>query len=1289
MEPAERLKPYVAGLVVDWLQTMPEARHRRIEGSLAFVDISGFTTLTERLATKGKVGAEEMSDVLDAAFASLLEVAYSYGALLVKWGGDAVLLLFEGPEHALLACRAAGEMRRTMRRIGQLQTSVGAIRLRMSVGVHSGSFDFFLAGRRHRELLVTGPDATVTAAMEGIADAGEIVVSKGTAAELPARCVGAAKGDGLLLRAMPAVDPRCRYWPSSPEAFDAGACLDPMIRDHLLAEATDSEHRQVAVGFVEVSAVDELLHRQGPGAVANALHELLVLVQDECGKHRVTFWETDISKDGFKIMLVAGAPSSSGHDEEGLLRATRSMLDGHTGPLQLRIGVNAGRVFSGEFGPAFRRTLSVKGDAVNLAARVMGKAQHGQLLATATLLQRVHAVVDSEPLPPFLVKGKQHQVHASVVQQVSSARATGDVTLPFAGRSLELQQLKAAAMSARRGRGAAIHVSGDAGSGKSRLVDQVCGDSELGMTVLRTYADDYESATPYFVIGRLLRTALGVAMDAADEDVVRRLRQQVDAVAPELRDWLPLLAVPLGVDIADTEETAGLRDEVRWRRVATVVIDWLVATCEAPTVFVVEDAHSADDASVELLLRVAVRAAELPWLLLLAGRGGAAAPNLGSPHVTELLVPPLTIGEAHDLVVSATDQRPLSPRLMAAVITRAEGNPLFLEELVAATYRTGGGDDLPDTLEEGLAAQLDELPPADRNLLRVASVLGVRFDEPLVAVLTDEHVTSSEWARLARFLVSDGSGGWRFRTALARDAAYEGLPFRRRVELHGRAAVALEAGAGERRTDIAETLSLHYLSAQRFAEAWDYARIAGRRAQQVYANAEALVSHQRALEAARRLPTLPPSELATLLEELGDVHARLAEVEQAASAYRAARGRVPREQVERRARLALSTALVAARGGSMTSGLRWLTTAERELTLPDGAAATPDVVELRARISVERAFMRHVQGREAEAARLCRRAVDEATAASAENSLARALHLLDLVELAIGRPGDEGRVLRALELFERSGDLPRQAGAWNHLGIRAYYDGLWDLAVERYERARTVHIHSGDEWSAAIASANIAEILVDQGRLAEAQPLVIAALRVWRASGTPSDIGFGAALLGRLHSRSGRHPEALALLGEALAAYASSSQRFELIDTQLRFVESLLLQGAAEPALARLDDAEQALRETLRTAGVAASTDAAMDDAGLLPLSAAFAPALSRLQGFALAQTADTAAAEAAMRHAVAAGRARGSAHETAQSLDALVWLLGHAAAAERTERDELFARLGVVWTPVMPHEAR
>src|SRR4051812_10168622 len=146
----ELLRPYVPSLVIDWLRDTPGTTHRRVEGAFVFADISGFTNLTERLAQRGKVGAEEMGDLLNDTFESLLIPAYEYGGALVKWGGDAVLLLFQDEGHVDRAARAAHEMQRVIKRVGKLRTSAGTVTLRMSVGVHSGSLDFFLVGAGHR-----------------------------------------------------------------------------------------------------------------------------------------------------------------------------------------------------------------------------------------------------------------------------------------------------------------------------------------------------------------------------------------------------------------------------------------------------------------------------------------------------------------------------------------------------------------------------------------------------------------------------------------------------------------------------------------------------------------------------------------------------------------------------------------------------------------------------------------------------------------------------------------------------------------------------------------------------------------------------------------------------------------------------------------------------------------------------------------------------------------------------------------------------------------------------------
>src|SRR5436190_12222865 len=139
----EVLKPYVPRLLIEWIRDSPESAYRAVDGSLVFVDISGFTALTERLARQGKIGAELMRDTLDGVFTALLDEAYDWGAGLLKWGGDALLLLFDGPEHAPRAARACWEMQRTIERVGRLRVTGGTVTLRMSIGITTGSLDFF------------------------------------------------------------------------------------------------------------------------------------------------------------------------------------------------------------------------------------------------------------------------------------------------------------------------------------------------------------------------------------------------------------------------------------------------------------------------------------------------------------------------------------------------------------------------------------------------------------------------------------------------------------------------------------------------------------------------------------------------------------------------------------------------------------------------------------------------------------------------------------------------------------------------------------------------------------------------------------------------------------------------------------------------------------------------------------------------------------------------------------------------------------------------------------------
>ncbi len=198
----------------------------------------------------------------------MLDTAFSYGGRLIKFGGDALLLLFLGDDHPLRGASAAVAMQQALRTETVESTAVGKVRLRMSAGLHSGPIQLFSVGASHRELMITGPAGTTTTTMEHTAHAGEIVVSEATRDLLPPNAVSRPSGEGWILR--------WRKPPLAPEEHDSprvihgdvGAWIPIALRSYLAATRPEPEHRVVSVGFVRFCGVDEMITHLGPAAVA-------------------------------------------------------------------------------------------------------------------------------------------------------------------------------------------------------------------------------------------------------------------------------------------------------------------------------------------------------------------------------------------------------------------------------------------------------------------------------------------------------------------------------------------------------------------------------------------------------------------------------------------------------------------------------------------------------------------------------------------------------------------------------------------------------------------------------------------------------------------------------------------------------------------------------------------------------------------------------------------------------------------------------------------------------------
>jgi predicted ATPase/class 3 adenylate cyclase len=1265
------LTPYVPRVVIDWLHAEPEAKWRTLEGTLAFVDLSGFTAMSERLARLGKAGAEEVTEVMNATFARLLEVAYGNGGGLLKFGGDALLLFFSGDDHAPRAASSAHGMRRALREIGRPRTSAGTVTLRMHVGLHSGPFHCFLVGSSHRELLLAGAGVSETVAMEAGAEAGEILLSPGAAAAVPARVLGEAKAGGRLLKAGGAIASALQPLPDV-EGLDLAHCVPVAIRDHLGVGPVEPEHRQATVAFIRFTGTDALLADGDPAAAGEAIEELVVTVQTAADEHGVCFLETDIDRDGGRIVLVAGAPTTTGEDEERLLRTVRSVAD--AGPqLAVHIGANRGRVFAGEVGAEFRRTYTILGDTAALAARLMSKAEPSQVLTTPDVLERSRTRFETVALEPFRVKGKAEPVAAHDVRAIAGAREAAPARqLPFVGRERELAIIGASLAPVRMGFGSLVELTGEAGMGKSRLLEEVkaqCAD----MTIVPAACEQYEQSTPYFAFRGALRSLIDIPLNGNPSLTTEQLREWLEPRAPELVPWVPLLAIPLDVEVEPTREVDELQPAFRRARLHGVVEELLAKLLPGPTLFVLEDVHWMDEASSELLRHLGGQVSKRAWLMCATRRptpgGFQAAEGVPPVPAMTIMLEPLT-DEAAAALVGAAAEAGLASHDVVAITERAGGNPLFLQELVSAPRPEDQEEALPESVESVVTTRIDKLDPGDRALLRYAAVMGATFSGELLGeVLSDDPSASADseaWDRLAEFVERDPytAGAFRFRHALFRDAAYEGLSYRRRRELHARVGEAYERLYPDHTAEHAELLSLHFFHAQAWDKAYGYSLLAGERAQAKFANVEAAAFFRRTLEVARRLPELDRATVAAVWEALGDVSELAGLYEDAAVAYRNAR-----QLAERDGRLEpmllLKEGVIRERSARYAEALRWYNRGLR-------AAAKLDDARKRRRATLELSLayagVRLRQGNFTNCIVWSRRVVEDADPAEDLPAMAHAFYLQHLAYTSMGSPEKQALRGLALPIYEEIGDLLGQANVLNNLGIDAYYDGRWDEALELYGRSKELRERIGDVVGAATITNNIGEIKSDQGHLGEAEDLFNESLGVVDRSGYRYMTHVATSNLGRAAARAGRCDDGRSLLLKALAGFHEIKAGSFVLETKARLAECAALDGDSAAALKQVHDTLEAVQH-----------------AGAGPVLRSM---LHRIRGYALVQSGDHDAAETALEESLQIARDGLATYELAQSLDARARLWARAGAESRDDEHEaqkLFEQLGVVSQPEIP----
>jgi class 3 adenylate cyclase len=657
--------------------------------------------------------------------------------------------------------------------------------------------------------------------------------------------------------------------------------------------------RPITALFADITGSTGLGERLAPDEVKALIGECVTRMSGAVED----FGGTVQAYQGDGICAYFGVPTAHEDDPERAARAALRIIDlmaaygreveaawGIAG-LGVRVGVNSGQAGVGTVGAADPQTVAL-GDATNIAARLEAAAEPGTIAVGEATARRLAGRFITQPLGPLHVKGREEPVKAwrligpQSATPPAGAPATGDTPTdrPFVGRDLEVGRLKTTLDQLTDGQGQVVLIVGEAGIGKTRLLTEMRSIGGTRVTWLEGHCLSYGARSPFGPFVEILRSWLGIPDGEPDLAVRTRLRARLGA---DGADWLPELARLLGIRLdADAEGTlAVLSPPELSAQLRAAYIAWLRAlAAEGPVAVALEDVNWADESSAELAADVMAITDRSPIGVILTLRPETGTAGWGlrthaltdfSHRLTSLDLPPLNLASTEELATQLVPGDGLDPGTRRTLAEVSEGNPLFLEELLARLQETGAlahheawtltvpRNVLPPALEGLLVARIDHLPVEVRRVTEAAAVIGRLFSRTVLEGVVGEPDAALEALLRAGIIVERGrypDQVYEFRHGLLHEAVLGTLTDARRAELHLATARACEARYAAALDGHLEEVAHHYARAHDLGKALEYLERGAERAAELGANDEAGRLWLRALRAANRLNDEPAAE---------------------------------------------------------------------------------------------------------------------------------------------------------------------------------------------------------------------------------------------------------------------------------------------------------------------------------------------------------------------------------------------------------------------------------------------